>query len=421
MPDGASGAEGGAAGMAAQIIGLGRDVDSLRRLVQQHDRTVRTISGRLADLEVQAGSSATTLAALTEQITELAGGGQELGAHRSWFATTDLAQARSSLVDLVGWLDGVYLQFPDAALPSCWLWHPSVVEELLWLRRSWTRSIHREHGRDLPRRGLARPAAPRRRDPHPRAERRSLLAGPARTRCRARPASAEGVDRRRRTTRSSTGGQHAERNRRPARTRRCAPAAWTEVGDAGCPTRRPGLGLRRRHSRWLSLRRRQHRALLRAARRSLPRVEPAAGRRRRRRLLAGGPLRRHRDPRQNRMARRPAVEDHPARRAPSRGRRRGRRVVPTPVRTDPLLRGGRSHSDSRPAGGRWPDDRGLSCDRRLSAGGRHHGDCRATRCDSDDRALAARRGERATAAAGSLRRCRSAADGLRAGRVRGRP
>ena len=37
----------------------------------------------------------------------------------------------------MSWLDLVYLRFPDAALPSCWLWHPAVVEELLWLRRSW--------------------------------------------------------------------------------------------------------------------------------------------------------------------------------------------------------------------------------------------------------------------------------------------
>jgi hypothetical protein len=38
------------------------------------------------------------------------------------------------LTDLVGWLDAVYLRYPGTELPSCWMSHPWVVEELLWLR-----------------------------------------------------------------------------------------------------------------------------------------------------------------------------------------------------------------------------------------------------------------------------------------------
>jgi hypothetical protein len=127
--------------MAAQVIGLGRDVESLRRLVDRHDRTLRTVAGRLADLEVQIRSLAATLADLSEHIAELAGSDQGSGAHRSWFDTTDPTQARSRLIELVQWLDRVYFQFPDSVLPSCWIWHPSVVEELLWLRRSWTEAF----------------------------------------------------------------------------------------------------------------------------------------------------------------------------------------------------------------------------------------------------------------------------------------
>ena len=43
------------------------------------------------------------------------------------------------LSDLVGWLGEVYLRYSDAArgLPECWLWHPDVVEELVWLRHAW--------------------------------------------------------------------------------------------------------------------------------------------------------------------------------------------------------------------------------------------------------------------------------------------
>lgn len=131
----------GAGGMAAQIIALGRDVESLRRLIGRQDAVVRLVRGRVTELEAQAGSSATMLASLSEQVAELAGEGQEAGAHRSWFATSDAELARSRLVDLAGWVEGVYLWFPDTTLPSCWLWHPSVVEELLWLRRSWTEAF----------------------------------------------------------------------------------------------------------------------------------------------------------------------------------------------------------------------------------------------------------------------------------------
>jgi hypothetical protein len=43
------------------------------------------------------------------------------------------------LDELVGWLQTVYLRYPDGAdqLPECWCWHPDVVEELLWLMHAW--------------------------------------------------------------------------------------------------------------------------------------------------------------------------------------------------------------------------------------------------------------------------------------------
>jgi hypothetical protein len=140
MPDGEPG-DGSAAALRAQLLGLGRDVDSLRRVVDRHDRTLRTVAGRVTDLDAQTRSSAATLADLCEQIADLVGGEQGSAAHRSWFATTDSRQAQSRLVELVQWLDRVYFQFPDAVLPSCWIWHPSVVEELLWLQRSWTEAF----------------------------------------------------------------------------------------------------------------------------------------------------------------------------------------------------------------------------------------------------------------------------------------
>lgn len=54
----------------------------------------------------------------------------------SWLAVVDSTRARAMLADLADWLTRVYLRHPDAALPACWAWHPSAVEELLWLRRA---------------------------------------------------------------------------------------------------------------------------------------------------------------------------------------------------------------------------------------------------------------------------------------------
>ena len=59
-------------------------------------------------------------------------------------------------------MGGVYLRYRDAirAFPDCWLWHPEVVEELLWLHRAW---IAAYSGQAPPTRsgGLARPATAR--------------------------------------------------------------------------------------------------------------------------------------------------------------------------------------------------------------------------------------------------------------------
>ncbi|MGQ0842799.1 MAG: hypothetical protein ACT4QF_01570 [Sporichthyaceae bacterium] len=64
----------------------------------------------------------------------------------SWLAPTESAErdeairkAAAVLADLAGWVQAVYLRYPDGAtgLPECWLWHPDAVEELLWLRTAW--------------------------------------------------------------------------------------------------------------------------------------------------------------------------------------------------------------------------------------------------------------------------------------------
>ena len=43
------------------------------------------------------------------------------------------------LGELCAWLHAIFLRYPDGAvaLPVCWLYHPDVIEELLWLMHAW--------------------------------------------------------------------------------------------------------------------------------------------------------------------------------------------------------------------------------------------------------------------------------------------
>lgn len=65
---------------------------------------------------------------------------------RSWLLADDHGQAVTDLADLAVWMDAVYLRYRDATVPSCWLWHPEVVEELWWLRCAHTDAYDCETG-----------------------------------------------------------------------------------------------------------------------------------------------------------------------------------------------------------------------------------------------------------------------------------
>src|SRR5947199_8278675 len=66
----------------------------------------------------------------------------------SWLlaAGTDSERLPPAIADLTAWLDLVYLRFPDALLTGCWLWHPSVIEELWWLRGAHAHAYDLETG-----------------------------------------------------------------------------------------------------------------------------------------------------------------------------------------------------------------------------------------------------------------------------------
>ena len=113
------------AALRAAVTGLAREVEALRR-------------------SLVGFASATELARIADLVTDLS---QAIGSGAgstepppSWLALpADVDAAGTLLADLVGWLGQVYLRYTDAArgLPQCWLWHPDVVEELVWLRHAW--------------------------------------------------------------------------------------------------------------------------------------------------------------------------------------------------------------------------------------------------------------------------------------------
>jgi hypothetical protein len=103
------------------------DPEALSALGRTVERAVR----RLGAVEATMAELAAGVEALAERLEET-----EVAGLRSWLAADDPGQAREDLAELAGWLGAVYLRYPGAALPTCWLWHPAAVEELWWLRQA---------------------------------------------------------------------------------------------------------------------------------------------------------------------------------------------------------------------------------------------------------------------------------------------
>jgi hypothetical protein len=119
------------------VAGLARELEALHRQVRQ----LRAEAGRVDEL-------AATLAQLAEL---LAGSGEPAGEPvpcwldhpadpgRDPASSPAAVEAGKLLATLARWVAGVYLRYADAGsgLPECWLRHPDVVEELLWLHQAW--------------------------------------------------------------------------------------------------------------------------------------------------------------------------------------------------------------------------------------------------------------------------------------------
>ena len=107
-----------------RVIALAREVERATRRVGTVEVLVR-----------QLAADVTGLARVVEEPPaddEVA----EVGRVRAWLLAEDTERARADLTDLVEWLAAVYLRYPGAVLPSCWGFHPAVVEELWWLRQA---------------------------------------------------------------------------------------------------------------------------------------------------------------------------------------------------------------------------------------------------------------------------------------------
>jgi hypothetical protein len=114
------------------VAGLAREVEAMRRAMRQ----VPT-SGDLARLAATVAELSETTAAIQ---TTSSGRRSEPDPVPSWLVLpARVADARAVLADLSGWLADVYLRYSDAArdFPECWLWHPDIVEELVWLMYAW--------------------------------------------------------------------------------------------------------------------------------------------------------------------------------------------------------------------------------------------------------------------------------------------
>jgi hypothetical protein len=133
------------------LAALAAQIERLRRA--QDDADIPGLRCRFSSLTA-------ALAGLAAQVADLADAGASADQPvPSWLRATAAGgdaltpeTARGLLDDLIVWLGAVYVRFPDGALPECWLWHPDVVEELLWLCEAWS-AAYRGPGASVQRAG----------------------------------------------------------------------------------------------------------------------------------------------------------------------------------------------------------------------------------------------------------------------------
>ena len=109
------------------LAGLAREVEALQRRLE----LIFDLPGRIEQIASLLAQHVESCASLTPTAAPPA----------SWLDLPhdSVAAAEELLSELAKWVQSIYLRFADSeqSLPECWLWHPEVVEELLWLQTTW--------------------------------------------------------------------------------------------------------------------------------------------------------------------------------------------------------------------------------------------------------------------------------------------
>ena len=116
--------------------------DAVAALARQIERLDAKVDGYQMDrLRQGLHDLATTVAGLAQEVADLAyKSGETEKPAPSWLSPAqplDEAEAARLLTRLTKWAGRVFVRYGDAELPECWLWHPDVIEELVWLRSAW--------------------------------------------------------------------------------------------------------------------------------------------------------------------------------------------------------------------------------------------------------------------------------------------
>lgn len=123
--------------------------------VDRHEQAIRTNEREVAAVKESAAAALRGVSALTTAVEGLARSRATTAAAAPsaeddegepmpcWLTLDDREAAEQTVGELVEWLEAVYLRYPGGQqnpggnLTECWLWHPSVVEELLACRGAW--------------------------------------------------------------------------------------------------------------------------------------------------------------------------------------------------------------------------------------------------------------------------------------------
>jgi len=117
------------------VAGLAREVHDLGRVVAR----LEALPGRVEEVGEDGAQVRRLLGELSEAVAALGRRPKAVPAP-SWLLLPDDPQVVERVLgELCSWLHAVFLRYPDGtgALPECWMRHPDVVEELLWLMHAW--------------------------------------------------------------------------------------------------------------------------------------------------------------------------------------------------------------------------------------------------------------------------------------------